>query len=95
MCRAMYRTQQWIAAHDGHALAALVSTYFPDVSVERLGACYDDYLRLGLWNTAPIMSRAGFEWLLEAGLANGRLTRRFKYEECADMQFAVEAMRGG
>ena len=93
MCRAMYRTQKWIAAHDGQALAGLVSTYFPDVPVTLLGACYDDYLRLKLWNENPLMSRAGLDWLCDAGVANGRLKRKFAYEECADMQFAEAAMR--
>ena len=32
MCRAMYRTQKWIHAHDGRALAKLVSAYFPDLA---------------------------------------------------------------
>ena len=50
MCRAMYRTQQWIAANDGRALAKLVGEYFPDVPEDTLAACYDDYRKLGVWN---------------------------------------------
>ena len=93
MCRALYRTQQWIAAHDGRALAELVSGYFPGVPAPLLAASYDDYLRLKLWNKNPLMSREGLAWLCDAGVANGRLKRKFAYEECVDMRFAQEAMR--
>lgn len=61
MCRAMYRTQKWIAVHDGQALAELVKDYFPHVPQATLAASYDAYLALGVWNATPIMSRAGFE----------------------------------
>lgn len=94
MCRAMYHTQQWIAAHDARALAKLVSAYFPDVPLELLAACCDEYLRLGLWNSTPIQSREGLDWLCDAGVAEGRLKRKFAYEECVDMRYAEQAMRG-
>jgi NitT/TauT family transport system substrate-binding protein len=93
MCRAMYRTQKWIAAHDGRALAQAISSYFPHVPAETLATCYEHYRELGVWNSAPLMSRDGFEWLREAGLASGRLRQRFEYDECADMQFAHQAIR--
>ena len=93
MCRAMYRTQKWIAAHDGRALAEAVGGYFPDVPRALLAACFDDYLELGLWNRTPLMSREGFEWLREAGLANGRLRRRFDYEDIAEMRFADQVLK--
>lgn len=93
ICRAMYRTQKWIAAHDGSALADAVSSYFPHVPADTLAACYKHYRGLGIWNSTPIMSRDGFEWLRDAGLANGRLRQKFEYEECVDMRFARQAVR--
>ena len=95
MCRAMCRTQKWIHAHDGRALAKLVSAYFPDLSSDLLAACCDEYLRLGLWNSTPIQSRAGLAWLCDAAVAGGRLKRAFAYEECVDMRFAEQALREG
>ena len=59
MCRAMYRTQKWIAAHDGRALAQAISSYFPHVPADTLAACYEHYRELGVWNSAPLMSREG------------------------------------
>jgi NitT/TauT family transport system substrate-binding protein len=93
MCRAMYRTQKWIASHDGRALATAIASYFPDIPAGTLAAAYDRYLRLGLWNTNPIQSREGLEWLTDAAIANGFLTQRLSYEEVVDMRFAEAALR--
>jgi NitT/TauT family transport system substrate-binding protein len=93
MCRAMYRTQKWIAAHDGRALAEAIASYFPDVPAQTLASGYDRYLRLGLWNTSPIQSRPGLEWLVDAATANGFLSRRQTYEDVVDMRFAEAAVR--
>ena len=91
-CRAMYRTLKWIAAHDGSALADAVCSYFPHVPAGTLAACYSVYRRLGIWNSTPIMSRQGFEWMRDAGLASGRLRHKFEYEDCADMRFAQQVV---
>lgn len=88
LTRAMYRTLKWIAAHDGRALAEAITSYFPDIPVERLAACCDTYRSLGLWNRTPILQREGLEWLRDAMLAASAITTRFAYEDCVDMQFA-------
>jgi ABC-type nitrate/sulfonate/bicarbonate transport system substrate-binding protein len=88
----MYRTQKWIAAHDGRALAEAVAAYFPDVPPATLAASYQEYLRLGLWNAGPLQSREGLSWLADAAVAAGRLQRKFAYEEVVDMQFAEQAL---
>jgi NitT/TauT family transport system substrate-binding protein len=93
MCRAMYRTQKWIAGHDGGALAEQVASYFPELPVSTLAACYDDYLKLQLWNKTPLMFREGLRWLNDAGLASGLMRERFEFEQVADMRFAEQAIR--
>lgn len=93
VCRAMYRTQKWIAAHDGKDLAEAVGRYFPGLPVAVLAACYNGYKALGIWNRSPVASREGFEWLRDAGLSSGRLRRKFSYDECVDMRFAEQAVR--
>ncbi|MEX2449930.1 MAG: ABC transporter substrate-binding protein [Rhodospirillales bacterium] len=94
MCRAMHWTQQWIARHTGKELATAVASYFPETPTSLLAACYEDYKRLRLWNDRPIVSRQGFEWLREAGLADGRLERRFSYEECVASDIAERVIAG-
>jgi NitT/TauT family transport system substrate-binding protein len=93
MCRAMYRTQRWIEAHDGAALAGALGGYFPDLAAGLLAACFDRYRSVGLWNRTPILQREGFEWLRDAGLASGILRRKFRYEECVDMTHAEEVVK--
>jgi NitT/TauT family transport system substrate-binding protein len=93
MCRAMYRTQKWIAAHDGRALADAVAAYFPDVPANTLAAGYDRYLKLHLWNRTPIQSREGLQWLTDAALASGFLSQRPSYEEVVDPRFAEAVLR--
>jgi NitT/TauT family transport system substrate-binding protein len=93
MCRAMYRTQKWIAAHDGRALAEAIGSWLPDVPPKTLAAAYDRYLKLGLWNTNPIQSRQGLEWLRDAGLGGGYLTSPHAYENVVETGFAEAALR--
>ena len=92
MCRAMCRTLEWIGAHDGGELATLLAGHFPEVPVPILTACFSSYRSLGLWNRTPILRREGFEWLRDAALAAGLLSRKFAYEDCVDMRFAEAAV---
>ena len=94
MTKAMYRTEQWIASHDGRALAEAISRYFPDMPVSALAACCSDYKARGLWNTDPVPQRAGIEWLRDAMLACGAIRNKFKYEELVDDRFARKAVNG-
>jgi NitT/TauT family transport system substrate-binding protein len=93
MTRAMYRTEKWIAAHDGREFAGLIARYLPDVPLGTLAACCSDYQALGLWNRNPVVQRAGFEWLRDAMLAAGYIKTRFSYEDCMDMRFADQVVR--
>jgi NitT/TauT family transport system substrate-binding protein len=93
MTRAMYRTQKWIASHDGKALAELVGGYLADVPRARLAACFDRYQRLELWNTDPRINRAGVEWLRDAMYASGYIEKRHTFEMCTDTRFGDQAVR--
>ncbi|MGQ0752773.1 MAG: ABC transporter substrate-binding protein [Betaproteobacteria bacterium] len=93
MTRAMYRTQKWIASHDGRAFAELIASYLPDVPGATLAACLNDYKALGLWNTDPVMKRAGLEWLRDAMHASGFIKSKPAFEQCADMRYAEQAVR--
>jgi NitT/TauT family transport system substrate-binding protein len=93
MTRAMYRTQKWIAAHDGRDLAEAVSAYLPDIPQRTLAACCADYKARGLWNTTPVPLRAGLEWLRDAMLSAGAIRTRFAYEDVMDATIAERAVR--
>jgi NitT/TauT family transport system substrate-binding protein len=93
MTRAMYRTQQWIATHDGVEFAACVASYFPDVPRDILAQALSRYQALALWNETPILRREGFAWLQAACLASGMMQRSVAYEHCVDMRFAEQVLR--
>lgn len=93
MCRAMYRTQKWIAAHDGRELAAAVASYFPDLPPPILARALERYRALGIWNRNPLLQREGLEWLRDAAIEGGRMRRRFRFEDCADMRYAGQVMK--
>ncbi len=93
MTRAMYRTQKWIAAHDGRELAEAVARYLPDIPVATLTACCNGYRASGVWNANPLQQRAGVEWLRDAMLACQAIRTRFTYEDLTDMRFAEQVMR--
>ncbi len=92
MTRATYRTQRWIAAHDGRALAEAVARYFPDIPLPVLAASCEGYKASGIWNTDPLQQRAGLEWLRDAMLACGAIRRNAAYEDLSDMRFARQVM---
>lgn len=93
MCRAMYRTQKWIAARPADQLAAVVAPYFPGISDSVLTKCCERYRALEVWNRNPVMAREGFEWLRDAGLSHGIITRQHTFEDCVEMRFALDVVR--
>ena len=93
MTRAMYRTQRWIAAHNGEELAACVASYFPDLPRVTLTNALTRYLALNLWNSTPILAPQGYAWLQAACLSGGLIQRGFPYEHSVDMQFAEQVIR--
>lgn len=93
MTRAIYRTQKWIAGHDGRELAEVIASYLPDIPVKVLAACCNKYKQGGVWNDTPIQQRAGLEWLRDAMLACNAIRTKFTYEDLADMRFAEQVVR--
>lgn len=95
MTRAMYRTLQWIATHEGDELARLVGDWFSGLPRTTLAACCAEYKTLHLWNETPVMQTEGFEWLRAAMQGCGDISRRVPFEECVDMRFAQQVVREG
>lgn len=93
MCRAMYRTQKWIASKTAAELAAVVAPYFPRLAGPLLATCCERYKTLQVWNRNPVMQREGFEWLRDAAFSHGLITKRFAFEKCVDMRLAEDVRR--
>lgn len=92
MTRAMYRTQQWIATHEAAELAALVTDYFPAVSLSTLTGALARYQTLHLWNHTPFIQPDGLLWLRDACLSGGYIQRSVTYEQCVEMRFATQVV---
>jgi NitT/TauT family transport system substrate-binding protein len=92
MCRAMYRIQKWIAAHDGRELARVIAPYFPGLDPAVLSAALEGYRRRDVWNATPLPERAGFGWLRDAAIAAGMLKTPFRFEHCVKLEFARQAI---
>jgi NitT/TauT family transport system substrate-binding protein len=92
MTRAIYRTQKWIAAASGDAIATAVERYFPDVPKPRLAAALARYQPLHIWGRDPRLPRAGYDRLKAALISGGLIRSAPAFEDVVDNSFAVEAM---
>jgi NitT/TauT family transport system substrate-binding protein len=91
--RAMYRTQQWMAAHTAAELAACVAGYFPDLSQTTLTQALERYTTLRLWNRTPMMQPEGLARLEAACLSGGYIQHGVPYDHCVDMRFAAQVIQ--
>jgi len=91
--RAMYRTQQWIAAHTAAELAACVAADFPDLSQTTLTHALARYTTLRLWNRTPMMQPEGLAWLEAACLSGEYIQHGVPYDHCVDMRFAAQVIQ--
>jgi NitT/TauT family transport system substrate-binding protein len=92
VARAIYRTQKWIAAHDGRALAEVVQPYLPDIPLPVLAACCEDYKARGVWSRTPVVQRAGLEWKRDAMASCGAIARPLAYEDYVYGAFAEQVV---
>jgi NitT/TauT family transport system substrate-binding protein len=91
--RAVYRTQKWIAAHDGGDLAQVVARYLPDIPLAVLTVCCNEYKASEVWSPRPVVQRAGLEWKREAMLSSGSIKKRYDYEDYVEGRFAEQVLR--
>jgi len=91
MTRAIYRTQQWVAAQSPHKLADTIAEYFPTLDRAVLTGSLTRYKAQGVWGTDPILPEEGFDRLRRALLANGFLARTVPFGDCVNNRLAEEA----
>jgi len=88
MVRAIYRTQRWVAAADGAAIAAAVERYFPDVAPAVLADACARYKALGIWGRDPHLPRAGYDRLLASLVSGAFVSPGTPYEVAVDNSLA-------
>jgi len=92
MARAIYRTQKFVAAATGAAMAETIAPYFPAVQVERLAAACSRYQQLRIWGSDPVLSRAGYERLRDSLISGGFIRAGKSYEQAVDNRPAEAAI---
>jgi NitT/TauT family transport system substrate-binding protein len=93
MVRAIYRTQKWVAAADGTAIATEIARYFDDVPAAILADACARYKSLGVWGGDPRLPRAGYD-RLRASLVSGRfVSPGTPYEVAVDNSLADAVVR--
>ncbi len=93
MVRAVYRTQQWLAAVDAPTLADTVASYFPDLPRPRLVAALARYQRLGIWGHDPVLPRGGYDRLRDSLVTGGLVPKGVAFDRAVDNTLAEAAMR--
>jgi NitT/TauT family transport system substrate-binding protein len=88
MVRAIHRTQKWVAAADGGAIAAEVARYFPEVPAAILAGACARYKALGIWGGDPRLPRAGYDRLLASLVSGGLVSPGTPYEVAVDNSIA-------
>ena len=88
MVRAIHRTQKWVAAADGAAIAAAIARYFEDVPPSILADACGRYKSLGIWGTDPRLPRAGYDRLRASLVSGGFVSPGTPYEMAVDNSLA-------
>jgi NitT/TauT family transport system substrate-binding protein len=88
MVRAIYRTQRWVAAADGAAIAAEIGRYFPDVPTAILADACTRYKSLGIWGGDPRLPIAGYDQLRASLVSGGFVSPGTPYEVAVDNSLA-------
>jgi NitT/TauT family transport system substrate-binding protein len=89
--RALYRTQQWMAAHSGAEIAEVVAGAFPGIDRLIRTRAVDRYHRQATWARDPIIRRDSFDALQEILHSGGFIKDRHRYEDLVDTAFAERA----
>ena len=93
MVRAIYRTQKWVAAADGTAIATEIARYFDDVPAAILADACARYKSLGIWGGDPRLPRAGYDRLRVSLVSGGFVSPGTPYEVAVDNSLADAVVR--
>lgn len=91
--RAVYRGQQWVAAHSAQEIAEVVAPSFPDTSVELLTTVVQRYKDIDAWNPNPVMKEESFDLLQKVMTEAGELSKSAPYDQIVNNTFAQKVMQ--
>ena len=88
MVRAIAKTETWVASASGAEIAEAIAPYFSDVPLPILEAACTRYKALGIWNTTPILPRAGYDRLRDGLVSGGFVSPGTPFETAVDNSLA-------
>lgn len=88
MVRAIYKTEQWVAAASGHEIATVIARYFADVPPAILESACSRYKALGIWGATPLLPRAGYDRLRDGLVSGGFVSPGATFETAVDNTLA-------
>ena len=93
MVRAIWRTQQWVAAATAGDIAQGIAGYFPTLNRQILEAACARYKALGIWGRDPILPSAGYERLRQSLVSGMFAQTGTPFEVAVDNSLAEEVIR--
>jgi len=92
--RGFQRGLTWVRSATPGDIAGAIAPFFPGVERRWLEAAVARYLADRTWPGDAVLRRPGFDDLQEIVLAGGVISRRHRYEDHVDTQFATRAAGG-
>ncbi len=90
---ALYRGQQWVAAHTAQEIARTVADSFPDTDEALLTQAVESYRRIGAWNDTPVLTEESFNRLQSVMTEAGELKQVADYGKVVNNTFAEKAIK--
>lgn len=89
---ALYKGMLWVQNHSLEEIAEVVKPYFPDIDDEVLIMLLERYKNQDSWKPDPVVSKEGFEHLMDIMELAGELDKRANYDDIVNTEFAEKAM---
>jgi NitT/TauT family transport system substrate-binding protein len=91
---AVYKGQQWVAAHSAAETAQVIAKYFPEIKPDILESSVKRYLEQGSYATDPILEEDEWNNLQNIMDEAGELKERADYAKLVNTTFAKAAKEG-
>lgn len=92
--RALYKGMQWVQTHSSKEVVDAVLPFFPGTDRNVLEKAFIRYRDQGTWNKTPVISKAGYEHLLDVIQAAGQLEKRVPFDTIMDNSIAQKVVSG-
>lgn len=92
--RALYRGMQWVQTHSTKEVVDAVIQFFPGTDRDVLEKSFNRYRAQGTWNKTPVISKDGYNHLLEVIDAAGELRKTVPFEVIMDNSVALKVTGG-